>query len=194
MSEAEPTPPAPTPAPSKSKMLPLLLLVNTAFGGAALYLALRKPAPAPASGSAPAAAGHAPAGEHGAAGGAEAPKGEHGESAPEAPSRPRDDEGGPGPVVKLEGFVIQLRTADTDRYARVAFDIEIANENDRKAVSDRLSQIRDAIIMYFSDRTLDELRGSEGIERTKNALLKKFDELVPGRRIRSLFITDFVIQ
>jgi flagellar FliL protein len=194
MSEtSEATPPAPAPpAAGKSKLLPLLLLLNTGFGGTALYLAMRKPMAAPAA--------PAPAGEHGAAGGAAAAKGEHGEAsehgegAPAPPPPPRDDEGGPGPVVKLDGFVIQLRTADTDRYARVAFDIEIANENDRKAVSDRLSQIRDAIIMYFSDRTLDELRGSEGIERTKNALLKKFDELVPGRRIRNLFITDFVIQ
>src|SRR5205085_5237533 len=116
----------------------------------------------------------APAGDvHGGAGeGHGAPAGE----GHEAPARHEDPENGaPGPVVKLEGFVIQLRTAETDRYARVAFDLEIASEGDRKALSDRLSQIRDTIIMYYSDRTLDELRGSEGIERTKQALLKRFD-------------------
>jgi flagellar FliL protein len=166
--EATAQPPAPAP---KSKLVPLLLIVNTAFGGAAVFLATRKPAPAEAKTAAePAhegggeAKGHEPAGNQ------------------------------PGPILKMESFVIQLRTTDSDRYARVAFDIELATENDRGTVNARTSQLRDAIIAYFSDRTLDELRGSEGMERTKIALLKKFDELVPGRRIRGLFVTDFVIQ
>ena len=191
MSETtEPTPPQA--AAPKSKLLPLLLLINTAFGGAVLFLALRRPPAAAApTAAAPAhgAAGEGAKGEHGAEHGAE-----HEGAAAPAPAHDEPEGNQPGPVVKLEGFVIQLRTAEADRYARVAFDIEIASEGDRKAVSDRLSQIRDAIIIYYSDRTLDELRGSEGIERTKVALLRKFDELVPGRRIRSLFITDFVIQ
>jgi flagellar FliL protein len=176
------TPPPPAPA-SKSKLVPLLLVLNTGFGGGVMFLVMKRP-PTAAASAAGAEGKHAKAEGH--EGGGEGEGEGEGEGA-----------GGgqmPGPIVKLDSFVIQLRTVDADRYARVAFDIEIAHESDRGAVAARLSQIRDAVIAYFSDRTLDELRGSEGMERTKVALLKRFDDIVPGRRVRSLFVTDFVIQ
>jgi flagellar FliL protein len=91
----------------------------------------------------------------------------------------------PGPILKLENFVIQLRGVDQDRYVRVAFDMEVGGDADREVVQARLPQIRDSVITYFSDRTLDELRGSEGIDRTKSALMKRLDEVVPGRRIHA---------
>jgi flagellar FliL protein len=171
--EAAPAPvPAPAPRLGGSKLVPLILVVNVAMMGAVLFMVMRKPsasAPAPASAEAPAPSEHgeAAAGGHGA---------------------------GPGPVLKLENFVIQLRGVDQDRYVRVAFDVEVTTDADKEVVQARLPQIRDSVITYFSDRTLDELRGSEGIERTKLALVKRLDEIVPGRRVRALYITDFIIQ
>ena len=169
--EAAPAPvPAPTPRLGGSKLVPLILVVNVAMMGAVLFMVMRKPsASAPASVEAPAPS------EHG-----EAAAGGHGP--------------GPGPVLKLENFVIQLRGVDQDRYVRVAFDVEVTTDADKEVVQARLPQIRDSVITYFSDRTLDELRGSEGIERTKLALVKRLDEIVPGRRVRALYITDFIIQ
>ena len=169
--EAVPAPvPAPTPRLGGSKLVPLILVVNVAMMGAVLFMVMRKPsASAPASVEAPAPS------EHG-----EAAAGGHGP--------------GPGPVLKLENFVIQLRGVDQDRYVRVAFDVEVTTDADKEVVQARLPQIRDSVITYFSDRTLDELRGSEGIERTKLALVKRLDEIVPGRRVRALYITDFIIQ
>ena len=138
--------------------------------GAVLFMVMRKPAA-----SAPASVEPAAPSEHGEAAGA-----------PHGP--------GPGPVLKLENFVIQLRGVDQDRYVRVAFDVEVTTDADKEVVQTRLPQIRDSVITYFSDRTLDELRGSDGIERTKTALMKRLEEIVPGRRIRALYVTDFIIQ
>jgi flagellar FliL protein len=154
-----------------NKLVPIILVVNVAMMGAVLFMVMRKPA-----------AAHAPAVVE-----AQAP-GEHGEAAAGGHGP------GPGPVLKLENFVIQLRGVDQDRYVRVAFDVEVTTDADKEVVQARLPQIRDSVITYFSDRTLDELRGSEGIERTKLALVKRLDEIVPGRRVRALYITDFIIQ
>jgi len=159
-----------------NKLVPIMLVTNVAMVGLVLFIAIRKPSAAapPASPSAePAAA----SGSHG-----------------EAPAAPRAGEGAPGPILKLDNFVIQLRGIDQDRYVRVAFDMEVTAEADKEVVQARLPQIRDSVITYFSDRTLDELRGSEGIERTKTALMKRLDEIVGGRRIHALYITDFIIQ
>jgi flagellar FliL protein len=157
-----------------SKLIFIMLGLNVLMMGAVMFVVMRKPSSHPAAPvEAPAAAakGEGPAGEKG------------------APGTPK-----PGPILKLENFVIQLRGVDQDRYVRVSFDLEVAADLDREAVQSRLPQIRDSIITFFSDRTLDELRGSEGIERTKTSIMKRLEEIVPGRRVRAVYITDFIIQ
>ncbi len=155
-----------------NKLVPIMLVVNVAMMGAVLLMVMKRPAAsAPASSEPAASSGHGEATSPGNVAG-----------------------GAPGPILKLENFVIQLRGVDQDRYVRVAFDMEVGSDGDKEVVQTHLPQIRDSIITYFSDRTLDELRGSEGIERTKTALMKRLDEVVPGRRIHALYITDFIIQ
>jgi len=162
-------------AGSSNKLVPLILGVNVLMMGAVMFMVMRKPsaAPAPVAAEAPAPSAH---------GEAAGPSGGPGH----APA--------PGPVLKLENFVIQLRGVDQDRYVRVAFDVEVTADTDKELVQAHLPQIRDSVITYFSDRTLDELRGSDGIERTKVALMKRLDEIVPGRRVHALYVTDFIIQ
>ncbi len=189
------------PAAGSSKLIPLILVANTVLMGAVLAVVLlHKPAPAgaaspPAKTAAGVAAGKA---EGGKAEGKEGEGHAEGEAAKgEAAGQgadPADQAGAPGPILKLENFIIQLRGTDTDRYVRVAFDLELTSEADRGAVQGRMPHIRDSIISYFSDRSLDELRGSEGMERIKTAVLKKLEEITGGKRVRSVFITELVIQ
>jgi flagellar FliL protein len=173
------------PKPSGSKLLPIMLVMNTALVGGVLFFVMKKPAAAPAK-------EHAAAAE-GAEGGEEA-KGEAGEAKAGEGKDGKKGYVAPGPILKLENFVIQLKTVDADRYVRLAFDIEVGTEQDKEAMTAHLSHIRDMVITYFADRTLDELRGSEAMERTKATLIKRIDDVVPGRRIKNLFITDFIVQ
>ena len=178
-----------------SKLIPMILIANTVLMGAVLAVVLlRKPASAGAvampaaqsSTNSPGAAGSGGSKEEGTGHGEAA---SHGESAPAG-----DPNGAPGPILKLENFIIQLRGTDTDRYVRVAFDLELGSEGDRAMVQSRMPHIRDAIISYFSDRSLDELRGSEGMDRIKISVSKKLDEILAAHRVRSVFITELVIQ
>jgi len=165
------------PAAPKSggnKLIPILLVFNVLMMGAVLFAVLRKPAV------------HAPASVESVA------ASERAESPTATPGAPAAQK--PGPILKLENFIIQLRGVDQDRYVRLSFDIEVSADADREVVQARLPQIRDSVISFLSDRTLDELRGSEGIERTKMSLMKRMDEIIPGRRVRALYITDFIIQ
>jgi flagellar FliL protein len=178
MSEATESKEAPADKPKGggSKLLPIMLIMNTALIGGVLFFVMKKPAAAPAA-----------TGDHAAAAEGD-DKGEHGEPKEKGAFTP------PGPILKLENFVIQLKTVDTDRYVRLAFDLEVGNEKDKEAVTAHLSHIRDLVISYFADRTLDELRGSEAMERTKATLIKRLDEIVPGHRIKNIFVTDFIVQ
>jgi flagellar protein FliL len=189
--------PAAKPAPAPNKLIPMILIANTVLMGAVLAVVLlRKPstgatAAPPAKGATGGTSGKVEGKEEGAGHGA--PAG-HGEAAGHGEGAAADQSGAPGPILKLENFIIQLRGTDTDRYVRVAFDLELVSEADRAAVQARMPHIRDAIISYFSDRSLDELRGSEGMERIKVAVLKKLEEILAAKRVRSVFITELVIQ
>jgi flagellar FliL protein len=184
---------------SPSKLIPMILIANTVLMGAVLAVVLlRKPQSGVAI-AAPAAKtdkGHGESSE-GAAGkeGSKEEGNGHGEAAGHGEATaPGDPGGAPGPILKLENFIIQLRGTDTDRYVRVAFDLELVSEADRAAIQSRMPHIRDAIISYFSDRSLDELRGSEGMDRIKLAVAKKLDDILAAHRVRSVFITELVIQ
>ncbi len=182
-------------APEKSnKLIPMILVANTLLMGVVLSVVLlRKPAGATATAATPGETGGASGTATGKEGAEPGKAGGHGES--EGHGQAADDSpGSPGPILKLENFIIQLRGTDTDRYVRVAFDLELMSEADRSLVQARMPHIRDAIIGYFSDRSLDELRGSEGMERIKQAVLKKLEEILGAKRVRSVFITELVIQ
>ena len=187
--------PAGAPPEKSSKLIPMILVANTVLMGVVLAVVLLRKAPTAVSAAPdPAQALSGVAGEK--AEGKEKEKGPgpaHGGGAGEGGAN-LDPAGAPGPILKLENFIIQLRGTDTDRYVRVAFDLELATEGERSVVQARMPHIRDAIISYFSDRSLDELRGSEGMERVKTAVLKKLDEIVGPKKVRSVFITELVIQ
>lgn len=172
-------------APAKaggSKLIPILLVVNLLLVAAVLAVFMLKGGGAkPAAHAAEAAEAKAePAGDgHGEAGGAEGHEGK-------GPV--------PGPTQKMADFVVHLRDPEADRYARVSFEVEVATEEEKNKLTGYMPRIRDAFIAYLSDRTLEELRGSESIARTKAALAERMAQLSPGVRIRGLYVTDLVIQ
>ncbi len=181
-------------APAKpSKLLPILLIMNSALIAGVLAVLLLRPAGGASAAHAdkdkPAAHGEPAKGEHGEAkpahgGGGEHGGGEHGALA----------EGQMGPTVKLPDFVIHLRDTEADRYARLSFEVEVSSEKDKTDVGNRLAVIRDVFISYLSDRTLEELRGSEGLAHTKDALLKKLAVAAPNASVRGLYVMDLVMQ
>lgn len=162
-----------TPAPAApSKLLPLLLVANSVLLAAILAVVLMR---SPGGG-----------GEHVEEKGEAAEK----KDGPEA----EGPKGGIGPTAKLPDFVIRLRDPEMDRYVRFTFELELNREEDREAVTSALPRIRDSFIAFLSDRTLTEMRGSDGLNKLKTDLMGVLDQAVPGRHVKSLFVTDFVVQ
>lgn len=166
----------------------MLMIMNTLLVAGVLVFVVKKQAsPVAVSAGATAAAAE---GEHGEK------AGEHGEEKSEHGEEKghKGEKEGPSPMLKLESFVIQLKGGESERYVRVAFDLELKSEAGKEAVTNRMSQVRDSVIAFFSDRTLDELRGSDGMDHVKLTLLKRLDSVVPGHHIKAIYITDFIIQ
>lgn len=98
------------------------------------------------------------------------------------------------PTLKLPDFTVRLRNPEADRYARITFEVQVAGESDKTNVETHLPQVRDAFLSYLSDRTMEELRGSEGIEKTKQALLDRMPRAAPGAKVLAIYVTDMVVQ
>jgi flagellar FliL protein len=192
-----PAPAAPDAEPKKKGGMPTILLVVNAvllIGvlGAVLLLVTKKPAgavaPAPeAEAAAPKEGGHdAPKEGHGGAGsgGHEAKGGDKGGASPI----------GAGPTLRLADFVVHLRNPESDRYARFSFEIEVASDKDKESLTARTAQVRDAFIIFLSDRTVEELRGGAGLDKLKQALFERLLEVATDCHVRNLYITDFVLQ
>jgi flagellar basal body-associated protein FliL len=176
------------PAQGRNKASVVFQLVQTLLLVAVLVFLVkgRTEAPshapaAPAEGAPAAAAEAAPEG------------GEHGEAAPAA-------EGGAapavaaGPMVKISDLIVLLRDAEVDRYVKTSIDLELGNEADKTMLTSQLPRIQESFITYFADKTAEELRGSDGIGRAKRELLERVREIVPGRRVKNLYISFFVAQ
>lgn len=175
----------PVPKSSTSKILPIILVVNTLLMVGVLIFVMKKPSAQAAQGGGKEHSGAAKEHDEGAKKEGAAEGGEHGAAAPGD---------GPGPTLRLDNFIVQVRAPDGDRYAHLTIEVEIGGEADKAAFQSRMPRIRDGVISYLADRTEDELRGSEGLTQVKEALVKKLDEIVPGHRVRGLFITEFIIQ
>jgi len=185
MSENQ-TNPAPAAPPAKGPATILLAVIALLLVGVLglvvmMFLNQKKMA------ANPAAAAAAPAAEGKTEGKSEGGEGHEG-------AAPGKAAPGAGPTVRLADFVVHLRNPEADRYARISFEIEVGNDKDKEALTARSAQVRDAFIAYLSDRTVEELRGSAGLATIKAALMKEAMELAPDGHIRSLYITDFVVQ
>src|SRR5438477_1683802 len=132
MSDAPETAADIVPAKSSSKILPLMLVINTLLLTGVLVFVMKRP-------SAQAAGGK---GEHG-----EKPKAEHGESGEKSEKgKSEKAEGGEhgaaegehaetdgvGPTLRLDSFIVQVRSADGDRYAHITIEVEVGGEGDKK--------------------------------------------------------------
>lgn len=188
---------APEAEPKKKGGLPTILLVVNAvllIGvlGAVLLLVTKKP-------GSPAAAPESEAAAPKESGGHDAPKeGGHGGGSGGHDAKGGDKGGstpiGAGPTLRLADFVVHLRNPESDRYARFSFEIEVASDRDKESLTARTAQVRDAFIIFLSDRTVEELRGGAGLDKLKQALFERLLEVAKDCHVRNLYITDFVLQ
>ncbi|MFL5302315.1 MAG: flagellar basal body-associated protein FliL, partial [Anaeromyxobacteraceae bacterium] len=72
--------------------------------------------------------------------------------------------------------------------------IELVDEKGKEALTARMPQIRDAFLSYLSDRTAEDLRGSEAMAKMKGALSLRLGEIVPGAPMRGIYLADLVVQ
>jgi flagellar basal body-associated protein FliL len=90
-------------------------------------------------------------------------------------------------------FVVRVRSGWSDRYVRTGYELLLVDSDDREVLLANLPRIRDAVLGYYLDRTLDDLTGSAGLERSKRAVLERVQRIT-RRPVRAIYLTDFVVM
>jgi flagellar FliL protein len=173
------------PAPAKkSKLKLLLILLLIAVIGAGGFFGWRYFSPAPALA---AAEGEASNEEASAEESGSAARGEHGEG----------ERGAQSTVLNFEPFLVNLADKEISRYLRVTIRLQITSKQaaEKIASADVLtSQMRDSILGILSSRNSEQINTPEGKTQLKNEIAEKLNAFLPGKPVKAVFFTDFVVQ
>ena len=162
----------------------LVVLCNVAWG-AAFFLS--------DSGDAEAAA---PPGE------VEKADSEQGDSAPpevaseerESPRKGKSRYKNPGPMYKLDPFVVNLDEPRGYHYLRVSIDLEVKDEASLAEVDQRLVILRDSFISVLSSKRLSDLKRPRDKDALRDELLDLSHEVLDDNAVKGIYFTEFLTQ
>ncbi len=133
-------------------------------------------APAAAEGHGAPAGGHgAPAGGHGAAGGKLA---------------------GFGKMMTLEQFTVNLSTpgSTTPKYVRVNISLEVPDAGVESEVTQKMPQVRNAIIDLFNSKRPSDLIQGEGRDYLKEEIRSALNGFITSGKVKGVFFTNFALS
>jgi flagellar FliL protein len=106
---------------------------------------------------------------------------------------------GPGQVVHLEGFTVNLADAEESHFVRVTMDLELermpaAMDKEKPASGLPVARIRDTVIAVLAASKAEPLLTPEGKIQLKKSLVNALNQKVPEMSVRDIYFTEFLVQ
>ena len=95
-------------------------------------------------------------------------------------------------LVAIDPFVVNL--SEQGRYLKVTMQFEVASATDQPLVTEKMPNLRDAIITLLSSKSSESVAGPEGKLQLKDELLLWSNQAVGKDVFKNLFFTEFVMQ
>ena len=115
----------------------------------------------------------------------------------EAVAAPEPSEGG-GPAWTMDPLIVNLRVPEGTRYLKVALEFELTGEKYLDLADQRKNRLKDQIIEFLSDLTVDDVVGSEQKQYIKERLLTRLNHSMEaeagGPVFRRVFFPEFLVQ
>lgn len=122
------------------------------------------------------------------------------EEVPKPPVNKEKNTGGsdyakPGPIFPIpDPFVVNLVGQNGKRYAKTSIALEMSSLELQKEITAKLPLIKDTIIRVLSSKTFEDISTPKGKERLKEEITQELNTFMVDGYIRSIFLTEFVIQ
>ena len=104
------------------------------------------------------------------------------------------DDGVSGPIVSMSPFIVNLTDAGVPRYLKVAIKLELNDKDAVTRLNDRIPRVRDSLLLLLSSQESETMRGIKGKLRLKDQIFERVSVIVGEGSVRSVFLTDFVVQ
>lgn len=170
-------------------ILAVLLLVL----GGGVFFAYWKFFRAPAPEAAPAGEAAAPAEEHAPP----EPKAEKKEEKSSHEGKKEGEKGGKevSLMVSLDPFVVNLADPPpARRYMKVKVDAEMVDEKAATDIKNKMTFIRDAIILLLSSKTSQDVSSMEGKLAMRKEIAEKINLTLEGPKVVRVYFVELVIQ
>ncbi len=101
----------------------------------------------------------------------------------------------PQAIFELEPFIVNIYDGQDLRYLRVKVELEVSGGEEAKAeLTARKSQLRDAILVLLSAKTLMDIRDQQGKNQLRQEIFAAVSKLTPPGKVQKVYFTDFVVQ
>jgi flagellar FliL protein len=98
-----------------------------------------------------------------------------------------------GPIFDLDPFIVNL--ADTEpRFLKVTIKLELDNPLAKAEVSERMPQVRDAILILLSSKETVALKPTAGKLQLRDEIMQRINSLLATGQARNAYFTEFVVQ
>ena len=106
------------------------------------------------------------------------------------------------PALPASGVIVPLKeiivTLDTDaykpRYLRINVNLEVVDEDVARTVGERIPELRDAVIMALSTRTVVDLADAAGKKRLRDEIFRDVAARLPAGTLLNVYFSDLVVQ
>jgi len=99
-----------------------------------------------------------------------------------------------GNLVEFNDVIVNLLDDQEPRYLKAAITLEMTGPAAVADANAHKAQIKDAIILLLSNKTLLELRDMQGKLQLRADLMEKINSILPKGKVKTLYFTDFIVQ
>jgi flagellar FliL protein len=93
----------------------------------------------------------------------------------------------------MDPFIVNL--ADTEpRFLKVTIKLELDGVPVKAEISERIPQVRDAILMLLSSKDAQTLKPTAGKLQLRDEILQRINALLATGQARNAYFTEFVVQ
>jgi flagellar basal body-associated protein FliL len=94
----------------------------------------------------------------------------------------------------LDVFVVNLASAGQGRYLRTTLSLGVKDAHEKEKLKEFVGPIRHAVIMYLTERKVDELIDPKGKEKLRQELHKQINETLGEKMVSNVYFKEFLIQ
>ena len=96
-------------------------------------------------------------------------------------------------IYPLEPFIVNIYDGQEIRYLKIKVEFELASPAAKAELDSKAAQLRDAILILLTTKTMQEIQDLQGKNQLRDQILAAVNKIAPGK-VTKVYFTDFVVQ